>query len=118
MHLSRSLKPEEKEFLLAIVDEDDGTSVGLDPLNWIPVQELSDGHMGSIRFIHDPNEKTDRQFGRIWKEVWFYDEDGVIVFAAIILDKTGLVFELEIWKTNFEPLQRYPKREEIRTITK
>ncbi|EKP14956.1 hypothetical protein LEP1GSC133_1141 [Leptospira borgpetersenii serovar Pomona str. 200901868] len=69
--------------------------------------------MGSIRFIYDPNEETNRQFGRKWKEVQFYDEDGILVLASILLDNKGLAFELEIWKTDFNPLIRSPKKEDI-----
>lgn len=66
--------------------------------------------MGSIRFIYDPNEETNRQFGRKWKEAQFYDEDGILVLASILLDNKGLAFELEIWKTDFNPCYIFLKK--------
>ncbi|EMO89541.1 DUF6984 family protein [Leptospira noguchii] len=113
---SRTLKPEEKDFLLAIISEDDPESIGPGQLDSILVQELSDGHMGSIRFIQSVCKNTNRQFSRKWKEVQFYDDDGVLVLASILLDKNGCAFELEIWKTNFNPLIRFPKKEEISIV--
>ncbi|EMI72520.1 hypothetical protein LEP1GSC073_1330 [Leptospira noguchii str. Cascata] len=68
---SRTLKPEEKDFLLAIIGEDDPKSIGLGQLDLIFVQELSDGHMGSIRLIQSVCKNTNRQFDRKWKEVQF-----------------------------------------------
>lgn len=113
---SRTLKAEEKDFLLAIIGEDDPKSIGLGQLDLIFVQELSDGHMGSIRLIQSVFKNTNRQFDRKWKEVQFYDDDGVLVLTSILLDKNSCAFELEIWKTDFNPLIRFPKKEEISIV--
>ncbi|TQE78124.1 DUF6984 family protein [Leptospira noguchii] len=110
---SRTLKPEEKDFLLAIIGEDDPKSIGFGQLDLIFVQELSDGHMGSIRLIQSVCKNTNRQFDRKWKEVQFYDDDGVLVLTSILLDKNSCAFELEIWKTDFNPLIRFPKKHEF-----
>lgn len=72
--------------------------------------------MGSIRFIYDPNEETNRQFGRKWKEVQFYDEDGILVLASILLDNKGLAFELEIWKTDFNPCYIFLKKKTSQSL--
>ena len=36
------------------------------------------------------------------------DEDGVVVLAALNLDKNGKLFELDLWKVNFNPLETLP----------
>ncbi|ASV07217.1 DUF6984 family protein [Leptospira interrogans] len=113
---SRTLKPKEKDFLIAIIGENDPKSIGLESLDSILVQELLDGHMGSIRFLHDPYERRNRQLGQKWKEIQFYDEDGILVLASILLDNKGLAYELEIWKTDFNPLIRFPKKEDISIV--
>ncbi len=55
---SRTLKPEEKDFLIAIIGENDPKSIGLESLDSILVQELLDGHMVPFDFctIHMKEE--------------------------------------------------------------
>ncbi|WP_421750901.1 DUF6984 family protein [Croceimicrobium sp.] len=38
------------------------------------------------------------------------DADGVEVIATLYLDKDGSLFELDLWKTNFEPLLILPEK--------
>lgn len=76
-------------------------------LNEVLVQPLSDGGMGSLYFCNALT-KASRRMGVQASEVTFKDEDGVDVVASLNLDELGEVFELDIWKTNFEALVRIP----------
>jgi hypothetical protein len=70
------------------------------------VQAMNDGGMGSIRFVEGaPNH---RGFGRIVREVSFKDKDGVPVLASIIVDQSGELYELDLWKADFAPLSGIP----------
>jgi hypothetical protein len=70
------------------------------------VQYMNDGLMGSLRFWQKDGEK--RRFGGIPVEAHFRDEDGMLVMAAVIVDKSGALFELDLWKVDFSPLRRIP----------
>lgn len=41
-------------------------------------------------------------------ETQFTDIDGVEVIASLNVDVDGVLFELDIWKTNFEKLVKIP----------
>mgnify|MGYP006389328235 FL=1 len=41
-------------------------------------------------------------------ECSFLDEDGMVVFAALNLDKNGKLFELDLWRVDFNPLKTLP----------
>jgi hypothetical protein len=70
------------------------------------VQAMNDGGMGSIRFVgKDPDH---RKFGKIVREATFKDTDGVPVLATVIVDQSGALYELDLWKVDFAPLNRIP----------
>jgi len=41
-------------------------------------------------------------------EYQFNDVDGIIVIASLYVDNENDLFELDIWKTNYEPLKKLP----------
>ena len=47
-------------------------------------------------------------FGKCVSEYQFNDVDGVIVIASLYVDNENDLFELDIWKTNYEPLKKLP----------
>lgn len=71
---------------------------------------MNDGGMGSLRFATD---KASR-FGSMASETSFEDEDGVYVLASLYLDKQGNLLELDVWKVDYTPLQRWPTAEDLR----
>lgn len=80
------------------------------------VVQLDDGGMGSIRF---PTAKTsERRYGRDVIQVSYKDTDDVLVIIALIEDNNGDLYELEFWKTDFKPLNRYPTPSDIVVDTK
>lgn len=46
--------------------------------------------------------------GRQISEFQFTDIDGVEVIASLNVDVDGVLFELDIWKTNFEKFVKLP----------
>lgn len=71
----------------------------------IRVTEMLDGGMGSLSFV---SAKSRRSMGQVAGECSFLDADGALVEAALLLDKDGDLFELDIWKVNFAPLIYIP----------
>jgi hypothetical protein len=76
-------------------------------INWkdnLMVEPMNDGNMGSLSLF--PNGVCQQEKGHIKQisEYQFTDADGVIVSAALYSDESGALCELDIWKTNFEPL--------------
>ena len=99
-------KKEEKliEFLIK-------TSSKIIPNDWkngLLVCEIEDGGMGGLQLIPRGINHRDRIFGEQVSEYVFKDIDGVDVIASLNLDKEGNLFELDIWKVNFEPLLKFP----------
>ncbi|WP_047396756.1 hypothetical protein [Chitinibacter sp. ZOR0017] len=82
-------------------------SVNIDELL---VSNMSDGGMGSL-FIGENN--TLRTFGEKISECSFNGIDGVLVSATLNLDQNGDLFEIDIWKTNFSPLLKWPNESDI-----
>lgn len=71
-----------------------------------PVEELSDGGMGSLRFFWGGCEI--RKFGRKIAEREFFDSDGVEISVAINLDQLGDLYELDLWKVDFSKVKVFP----------
>jgi len=74
------------------------------------VEEMNDSGMGSLRFVGS----ADRRLGKCIGEAEFDDADGVIVSVALNVDQRGELFELDLWKVDFSPLQRIAAVAELR----
>jgi hypothetical protein len=73
------------------------------------VEPMPDGGMGSLRLFpygHLPGKKV---FGRRVAEIQFNDIDNVDVIASLNVDNEGVLFELDVWKTDFSVLKRIPE---------
>lgn len=77
------------------------------------VQDMNDGGMGSLRVWRGTHDH--RLFGGVAAEAEFDDADGVTVLASIYLDRKGQIYELDMWKTDFSPLQQLPVPDQLRT---
>ena len=102
---SRRLSESEKSLIRALIRQCDKLQLPETRLDDVKVIEMSDGGMGSLRFLPD---LPGRRMGQRFAELRFTDADGVDVVASLNLDEAGLPFELDIWKTNFAPLIRVP----------
>ena len=107
--LIRKLRLQEKQFisyLLSIAKDSDFILPSLDSIN---VSDMEDGGMGSLLF-HSPNVDNSgpRMFGKAVSEYSFNDQDGVLVTATLNVDTNREIFELDIWKVNFDRLIKLP----------
>lgn len=102
----RNLKTEEKplvSWLLLMA----GRSEAVDELM---VAEMLDARMGSLRFH---SQSAERHFNGTVSEGEFSDADGVLVIAALHVDTQGHLYELDVWRTDFQSLQRWPEVHQI-----
>jgi hypothetical protein len=70
---------------------------------------MADGGMGSLLLCPHGAVDPARRFGQEVSQWQFTDEDGVEVLASLNLDTNGELFELDVWKTDFNPLIRFPE---------
>jgi len=71
---------------------------------------MEDGRMGSLSLYPNGKFNDNLEFGKSAAEIQFKDADGVEVIATLYLDKDGSLFELDLWKANFEPLLILPEK--------
>src|SRR5665213_3963443 len=110
----RKLRKEEADLICAIVRDSPWCQQVTRSLPLSFVQDMADSRMGSLRFKAE--DGSDRRFGKEIGEVRFSDEDGVLVSATLNLDNNNELFELDIWKTDFSPLKRYPRPDEVQPL--
>jgi hypothetical protein len=48
-------------------------------------------------------------------ELYFLDEDGILVSVSLNATSEGKPAEMDVWKVDFSPLKRWPKQDEIFT---
>lgn len=101
--MSRPIKDKELPLVRAVF-----AKIGLTVADSLRVDEVADGGMGSLLF---------RRGASITKygvsEVFFVDEDGVLVTAVLNTTAEDQPVELDVWKVNFAPLKRWPTESEI-----
>ena len=86
----------------------------MDPIGFdVLVEQMADGGMGSLRFLIPSIENSMRRLGEVFAQGEFNDEDGVPVSFTVNLDKDGKLFELDLWRVDFEPLKRLPRKNEV-----
>jgi len=77
------------------------------------IEPLADGGMGSFR-IGEP--AAGRKLGYVIAEVRFLDADGIPVTAALNVDTQDQLFEVDVWKVDFSPLQHWPSEHEMAPV--
>ena len=101
--MSRRLKDKELPLVRAIF-----AKAGLPVTESLRVDEMADGGMGSLLF---------RRGASITKfavsEVYFIDEDGILVTAVLNTTAEDQPVELDVWKVDYKPLKRWPTESEI-----
>ena len=108
MQLNRKPTETERHLLAVLVSKADNLSLPTGWLETLEVQQMNDGGMGSLRLLSSAASITKREFGRQASELMFEDIDGVKVIASLYLDSLGVPMELDLWKTDFNPLIRIP----------
>lgn len=107
MELNRRPTVQEKRLIEHLVEK----SFLPIPADWkegLMVRPMDDGLMGSLYLFPQGEVLKSRKFGKQVSEFQFTDVDGVDVIASLNVDSEGNLFELDIWKTNFERLIKIP----------
>lgn len=93
----RALRPHERLLINYL------TPGGLPPgvLDSMLVIELDDGGMGSIAVPHAKKPTRTASCA-------FYDIDGLPVFVDLFIGQEGEFLELEYWRVDYGPTQRFP----------
>lgn len=79
--------------------------------NWkenLLVRPMNDGGMGGLYLFPAGRIFEDRILGKQISDFQFVDLDGIEVIVSLNVDTDGNLFELDIWKTNFERLLELP----------
>ena len=98
----RSLKSEEIPLVKFMIQK-----AGLEiEVSDLKLESMDDGGMGSLHFFTETKEP---KFGKTVSEYEFKDQDGLPVFATLILDQNDRIYELDMWKVDYSPLQKWPK---------
>jgi hypothetical protein len=97
----RHLRGSEKALVQQLLRQTDQKVASPDTLDTVEVQEMSDGGMGSLYFVHRTKDAESRRFGKRVAELQFKDADGITIVASLNVDTDGDLFELDIWKTDF-----------------
>ncbi|QQO17442.1 hypothetical protein JJB99_15535 [Bradyrhizobium diazoefficiens] len=103
--MPRPLTPKERDLVAYVL----GHSLPLHS-QFDLVEDMNDGGMGSLRFVGS----LDRRLGKCIGEAEFDDADGVLVSVALNVDQRGELFELDLWKVDFSPLQQIAPLGELR----
>ena len=107
----RKLRAVERELvdkMMAGKDVKPGTEA---TLSSVLVEDMSDGGMGSIRFLK--SNESESHLGKAVAKAEYTDEDGVLVSIVINVDQDGDLYEVDFWKVDFSPLKRYPRASDI-----
>jgi hypothetical protein len=104
----RNLLPHEQPLVMYLLRQA-GLPVALEEIS---VRPMADGGMGSLAIA--PFEPG-RHRGSTPAECHFFDQDGVLVSAALNLDQHGSPYEVDVWKVDFSPTTRWPAETEIRS---
>jgi len=97
----RPLKKEEIPLVSYMVQK---AGLNVDVQN-LRAESMNDGGMGSLHFF---TETEDPKFGGAVAEYGFKDEDDIPVYVTLMIDQNGKIFELDLWKVDFSPLQKWP----------
>lgn len=103
---TRLLKDAEKTLLRRLLDQLEGDDEWTGRLDTFEVKEMPDGGMGILCFVSPGNDLRNRQFGRRIAELQFNDADGVPIIASLNVDTDGSLYELDIWRTDFNRVIR------------
>ena len=113
----RLITPAEYDFLSRVARavgkslDDVGLSAGT------MVEPMADGGMGSLRFAAPAFRGSQRRLGEVFAEGAFTDRDGMPVSFSVNLDDRGGLFELDIWRVDFKPLQSLTPEGAVVTVS-
>jgi hypothetical protein len=107
----RHLNVDERRLLMLLLSSQPDGARLCAHVEGLRVREMDDGGMGSLRFQASDDEH--RRRSRTFASAQFKDTDGIPVLVALDVDQKDALFELDIWKVDFSPLQRIPETSKI-----
>jgi hypothetical protein len=107
MGSNRRPTPQEEQ-LLELLIKKSSLSIPKDWKDGLIVCSMDDGEMGSLYLFPQGKVIENRTFGEQVSDLQFADLDGVDVIASLNVDSDGNLFELDIWKTNYGELLKFP----------
>lgn len=107
MESNRKLTPQELKLIQELFQKARQSASEID---WTELRavEMKDGNMGSLQLYPQGTLGIPRRFKAYISESIFADEDGVSVIASLSIDENDKLLELDLWKTDFNPLIRLP----------
>jgi hypothetical protein len=109
MAAKRPPTPQEEKFLEFLI-KNASVKFSKDWKAGLLVQSMTEDEMGSLYlFPQGITTNHDREFCDEVSEYVFKDEDRREVIATLNIDKKGDLFELDIWKTDFSSLIKFPE---------
>ncbi|WP_062053187.1 DUF6984 family protein [Aquimarina longa] len=106
MEVERALKIEEYQLLENMIKELNDYDFNLDDLK---VMNMLDGNMGSLYIVNPQKSREEREMDKAIIEKQFYDTDNVPISVCLNIDTDGNLFELDIWRVDFNPIINFPK---------
>ena len=76
------------------------------------VREIPGGEIGSLVFA--PSGPGERKFGDVLATAEATDSDGATITFALNLDRSGALYELDIWKDDFSHVITLPDAGSLR----
>lgn len=110
--MTRDIRINEKEIINFLLDK--ASLPELKIKENAVVKDLKDGLMGGFRFIG--NYSDGRKYGKKLVEAKYLDSDNIPVYLSLIIDNKEMLYELDIWKVDFNPLIEYPKLDQLTNI--
>ncbi|MDL2306277.1 hypothetical protein LJC72_13255 [Bacteroides sp. OttesenSCG-928-D19] len=104
---TRKLTEKEENILAYLVEN---ATIEISP-NWknnLVAHPLQDGGMGSLQLIYLDRPNEERTFSKRISEALIKDIDGVDVLISLNIDNNNQLFELDIWKTDYEQIIELP----------
>jgi len=113
---TRYLSDKEIDIIVALIDAGNSNWFHLKKaLSSIIVTDMNDGDMGSVQF--EAISSKVRKLGVVVSEAEFIDSDGITVSIVLNLDEENRLFELDIWKVDFNKLLTLPDVTELKFKT-
>jgi len=103
---TRLLREEEKALIRELIERTKQGNEILDSLDSLRVHDLLDGGMGSVRTVS--LDDVDQRKAVPIALAEYLDSDNILISVQITCDQAGRLFEIDIWKTDFSPVIRYP----------
>jgi hypothetical protein len=103
--MEREIKLEEYNLLKCMLNDVKEYEFNIEDLTVI---EMLDGGMGSLYIMSASKSIEERKMSKSILEKQFFDVDNMPISVSVNIDTDGNLFELDIWRVDFNPIIRFP----------